>query len=76
MIAEDLVDDDLKEQRRDKGEDLEKERGCENLNKQMAVLMDGTQEPADAEAAREVHQSRATCHQHQAAVPDCLELCA
>jgi hypothetical protein len=30
-----LVDGDLEEQRRDQGEDLEKEGGCEDLNKQM-----------------------------------------
>jgi hypothetical protein len=43
---------DLEQQRRDQGEDLEKEGGCEDLNKQMAGLMDCNQKPADAEAAR------------------------
>ena len=71
-----LVDDDLEEQRRDQREKLEEERGDEDLAEQMAVFVDGAEEPADVEAARKIHQSGATCHQHKTAVPNCLELVA
>ena len=68
-----LVDDDLKEQRRDKREELQEERGGKDLAKQMAVLVDGADKPADAEAASKARQARATCHEHKAAVPDRFE---
>ena len=75
-IDQNLVDDDLEEQRRDKREKLEKERSDKNLAQQMAVLVDGAEKPADVEAARKFDESRAGRHQHQAAVPDRLELFA
>ena len=75
-IDQHLVDDDLEEQRRNQREELEEERGNENLAEQIAVLVDGAEEPADVEAARKIQQRRATCHQHKTAVPDRLELCA
>ena len=75
-IDQNLVDDDLEEQRRNQRKELEEERGDENLAEQIAVLVDGAEEPGDVEAAGKVQQAGATGHQHKTAVPDRLEFCA
>jgi hypothetical protein len=72
-IDQDLVDDDLEEQRRNQPEQLQEERGDHDLGEQIAVLVDGAEEPGDVEAPGEVEQSGAAGHQHQAAVPHRLE---
>ena len=69
-----LVDDDLEEQRRDQGEQLQEERGDQHLAQQAAVFVDRAQEPGDVEAAGEVRQAGAPRHQIEAAVPDRDEL--
>ena len=51
-----------------------KNEADQDLAEQMAVLVDGAEEPADVEAARKIDQPRATRHQHKTAVPDRLEL--
>ena len=71
-----LVDDDLKEQRRDQREQLEKERSDEDLTQQIAVFVDGLDEPVDAKTVRKLSQADATGHQNQTAIPDSLELLA
>ena len=73
-MHEHLVDDDLEEQRRDQGKELQEERGDQHLAEQAAILVDGAQEPGDVEAARQVEQAGAARHQDEPAVPDRLEL--
>ncbi len=68
-----LVDHDLEEQGRDQGEELEEERGDQHLGQKPSVFLDRAQEPGDVEAAREVGQGRAPCHQDEPAVPHRLE---
>ena len=75
-MHEHLVDDDLEEQRRDEGKELKEERDDQHLAEEMAVLVDGPQEPRDVEAAREVRQFRSARHQDKAAIPNRLELSA
>ena len=58
-----LVNDDLKKQRRNERKQLQKKRSRQNLAKQMAIFVDGSEKPADVEASREIYQSGAACHQ-------------
>ena len=50
-MDQDLVDDDLEEQRGDQGKQLQEERGDQDFAEQLAVLDDGRDEPAEAEVA-------------------------
>ena len=56
-VDQHLVDDDLEEQRRDERKQLEEERGGEDLAEQIAVFVDGAEEPADVEAARKIRSA-------------------
>jgi hypothetical protein len=69
-VHQDLVDDDLEEQRRDQAEELQEERRHQHLAQEAAILVDRAQEPGDVEAARDIHQAGATRHRDQPAVPD------
>src|SRR5476649_1367209 len=51
-MSENLVDNDLKEQRCDKGEDLQEKRGDENMSERLAVTPDRRQEPVESKCAR------------------------
>jgi len=61
-MHEDFVNDHLEEQRRDEGEELEKEGGNQHLTEQAAVLVNGAQKPGDVEAPREIRQGCTACH--------------
>src|SRR5690349_22224777 len=50
-MNQDLVDDDLKEEWRNEGEDLQKEGRDQHLAQEPPVFVDGAQEPRDVEAA-------------------------
>jgi len=69
-----LVDDDLEEQRRDEGEQLQEERGDQHLGQMPAVFVNGAQEPGDVEPPRQLDQAGAARHQDDVAVPDVLQL--
>ena len=75
-VHQDLVDDDLEEQRRDQAEELQEERRDQDFAQQAAILVDRAHEPADAEAARDVRQAGPAGHRDQPAVPDRDELLA
>src|SRR5262249_10310074 len=51
-MHEHLVDDDLKEERRDEREDLKEERSDQHLAEQVAILVNGPQEPGKIDSAR------------------------
>ena len=65
-----LVDDHLKEQRRDQGEQLQEERRDQHLAQEMPIFVDRSQKPGDVEPAGDVRQSGPAGHQDQSAVPD------
>ena len=65
-----LVDDDLEEQRRHQGEQLQKERCNQHFAQQMPVFMDRPHEPGDVEAAGDLRQSGPAGHQNQFAIPE------
>ena len=73
-MHEHLVDDDLEEQRRDQGEQLQEEGGDQHFGEEAAVLVDGAEEPGDVEAAREIDEARPPCHQDEIAGPASLKL--
>jgi hypothetical protein len=75
-VNQDLVDDDLEEQRRDQREQLEEERRHQHLAEHVAVLVQGAEKPGDVEAARQVQDALARRHQHKLTVPHGLELLA
>src|SRR5215472_2445635 len=51
-VNQPLVDDDLEKQRRNKREQLQKERRRQHPAKYVAVLVNGAEKPADVEATR------------------------
>jgi hypothetical protein len=53
-VNQDLVDDNLKKQRRNKREQLKKERRHQHLAEHVPVLVNGAEKPSDVEAARQV----------------------
>src|SRR5215471_1487036 len=53
-MHENLVDDDLEEQRGDQGKELQKERRYHDLGEYVAVLVDGPDKPRDIEAAGQI----------------------
>ena len=75
-MHENLVDDDLEEQRADEREDLQEERSDQHLAQQAAIFMYGTQEPGDIEPPRKIRERRATRHQDQTTVPERFEFSA
>src|SRR5262249_32927686 len=74
VMHQHLVDYYLKEQRRDEGKDLKKERCDQYLGEQVPVFVDSSQEPGQVEATREVRQGRSASDQNNPAVPDSFEL--
>src|SRR5215471_19016053 len=73
-MHQDLVDDDLKEQRRDQGKELQKERNDQHPGEDAAILVDGADKPGDIEAAGQIEQPGAAGQQHELAVPGPFEL--
>ena len=69
-VHQHLVDDHLKEQWRDKGEHLQKERRDQHLAQKMPIFVDRSHKPGDVEAAGDLRQSGPARHQDQSAVPD------
>src|SRR5260370_20852640 len=72
-MYEHLVDDDLEEQRRDKREDLQEERGRQDLPEQVTVFVNGTEKPGDVEAPRQGDQCGPPRPAHATAFPDGVE---
>src|SRR5215468_5820614 len=75
-VNQHLVDDDLEKQRRNKREQLQKERRRQHLAKHVAVLVNGAEKPADVEAARQADETAAARHQYEMTVPHRFELVA
>ena len=50
-VYQHLVDDDLEEQRRDQGEQLQEERRDQHLAQKMPIFVDRSQKPGDVEPA-------------------------
>ena len=50
-MNKDLVDDDLKEKRRQKRKDLDKEGADQDLSQRLAILPNGVDKPSDPEPA-------------------------
>ena len=73
-VHEHLVDHDLEEERRDQREQLDEERGQQDLAQEPAVLVHGAEEPGDVEAPGQIGELGPPGHQHQPAVPHGLEL--
>ena len=73
-VHEHLVDHDLEEQRRNKGKQLQEERGNKHLAKETAVFVNGAEEPGDVKPTRQINQSRAARHQHETTIPHRLKL--
>jgi|tagenome__1003787_1003787.scaffolds.fasta_scaffold20941770_1 hypothetical protein len=69
-----LVGDDLEEQRRNQGEELQEERGDQHFAEQPAVFVHRLEEPGDIKLARQIRERGAPRHQHDAAGPVLLEL--
>jgi hypothetical protein len=69
-----LVDHDLEEQGAHQAEQLQEKRGEEDFAEQVAVFVDGAQEPGDVEAPCQIGELGAAREQHQPAVPDRLKL--
>jgi hypothetical protein len=68
-----LVHHHLEEQGRDQREDLQEERGEQDLAQQVAVLVDRAHEPGDAELPAEIRQGCAARDENEGAVPDRFE---
>ena len=68
-MHEHLVDHHLEEQRRDQREELQEEGGDQHLAEEPTVFVNGTEEPGDIEASREIEQSGSPGHQDQTARP-------
>jgi len=51
-VGQNLVDDHLKEQRRDECKDLHEERRQKDVRQRSSIAPQGRQEPGDAERAR------------------------
>src|SRR6516225_11554253 len=73
-VNQHLVDDDLEKQRRNKREQLKKERRRQHPAKHVAVLVNGAEKPANVETARQVDQAAAARHQYEVTVPHRFEL--
>ncbi len=73
-VYQHLVDDDLKEQRRDQGEQLQEKRGDQHLAQEVPIFVDRSQKPCDVEPTGDVRQPDPAGHQDQFAVPDREEL--
>ena len=64
-----LVDDDLEEQRRDQGKELQEERGDSTSPSSRRYLSHRLQEPGDVEAAGQLAEARAARHQDEPPAP-------
>jgi len=72
-VHQHLVDNDLEEQRRDEGEELDEERGKQDLAEQLAVFDDGRDEPAEVELSGIPGQQGPAGDQYQLAIPGLLK---
>lgn len=72
-MHQDLVDDDLEEQRRDQREQLQEKGRDQDLREQLAVFDDCGNEPLETESGILVQQYRAAGQQNQFARPCLLE---
>src|SRR5579883_3056246 len=69
-MDEHLVDDQLKEQRRREGENLQEEGGDEHIGQRLAIAPDGRQEPAETKRLRlDPSAAETTRDEDDAAVP-------
>ena len=71
-----LVDDDLEEKRRQQREDLDEERGQQDLAERPAIAPDRREEPAEAEATAKLVERRAARQQNDSAGPERDEIVA
>ena len=74
VVHEHFVDHDLEEQRRDQREQLQEERGDDDLAELMAIFVNGAEKPGDVEPPRQVDQAGPPGHQYDAAVAGLFEL--
>ena len=73
-VHEHLVDDDLKEERRDQRKQLQEEGGDEHLAEQAPILVDAPREPGDVEPSSQVNQGCAAGHKDEPPVPEEFKL--
>ena len=52
FVEQDFVDHDLEEQGRNKGEELDEQRGQEDVTERLTIAPDGRQKPTELELAR------------------------
>jgi hypothetical protein len=69
-VHEDLVDDDLEEERRQQSKNLQEERGDQDVGQRLAIFLHRVDEPGHAEPPIRIGEGRAAGHQDQAAVPE------
>jgi len=73
-MHQDLVDDDLRGERREESEDLEDQRGHQHVSELSPISDDEGQEPPEAESHMRGFGRPARCEQHDTTAPADLEI--
>src|ERR1700761_7233793 len=75
VMDENLVDHNLKEQKRGKGKQLKEKRCCKDLKQLTAVFVDCSEEPCDIEAPAKIEKRGTPRHHDETTIPDRCKLC-